>query len=187
MEDSIVSLSLEDAEDETIQLGVEASNSETSYANCFVGTLLTLSVVHFQAMGSTLANVVARQLDNFIRVFFDYDTIVIQLGYKGIMRVRVRIDVSKPLKRKKRFTLPNAGRLIGYHETIMLERSRLGNPRAVRRLQHLLKIYNLQLVFFMETKLDSKRIERKKEGVPRDERRMEKFRKVLDEYGLEDI
>ncbi|MBA0766049.1 hypothetical protein Gotri_015130 [Gossypium trilobum] len=57
MEDSIVSLSLEDAEDETIQLGVEASDSETSYANCFVGTLLTLSVVHFQAMGSTLANV----------------------------------------------------------------------------------------------------------------------------------
>ncbi|MBA0688119.1 hypothetical protein Goari_005925 [Gossypium aridum] len=57
MEDSIASLSLNDVEEESIHLGVESSNSETSYANCFVGTFLTSSVVHFQTMRSTLANV----------------------------------------------------------------------------------------------------------------------------------
>lgn len=31
---------------------------------------------------------------------------------------------------------------------------RLGNPRAVRSLQHVLKVYNPQVVFFMDTKVD---------------------------------
>ncbi|KAA3479287.1 reverse transcriptase [Gossypium australe] len=36
----------------------------------------------------------------------------------------------------------------------------LGNPRAVRRLQFLLKQHNPDMVFLMETKVDSKRMER---------------------------
>ncbi|MBA0862858.1 hypothetical protein Goshw_013770 [Gossypium schwendimanii] len=126
MEDSIASLSLNDVEEESIHLGVESSNSETSYANCFVGTFLTSSVVHFQTMRSTLANVrhpiggvsisdlenevdfwiiihdlshgfiskvVVRQLGNFIGNFLEYDTSTIQLGYKGIIRLRVTVKV----------------------------------------------------------------------------------------------
>ncbi|MBA0771738.1 hypothetical protein Gotri_007218 [Gossypium trilobum] len=152
MEDSIASLSLNDVEEESIQLGVESSNSETSYANCFVGTFLTSSVVHFQTMRSTLANVrhpiggvsildlengrflfrfyfevnvdqqgedsltvqltkvdfwiiihdlsrgfmskvVVRQLGNFIGNFLEYDTSTIQLGYKGIIRLRGTVKV----------------------------------------------------------------------------------------------
>ncbi|MBA0630599.1 hypothetical protein Godav_002677 [Gossypium davidsonii] len=50
MEESKANLSLDDDEEETIQLGVESSHRETSYANCFVGMFLTSSVVNFQAM-----------------------------------------------------------------------------------------------------------------------------------------
>lgn len=36
----------------------------------------------------------------------------------------------------------------------------LRNPRATRRLRHMLKVYNPQTVFFMETKLNVMRIEK---------------------------
>lgn len=57
MEDSIANLSLKDAEEENIQFGVEAAGDVISYAHCWVGSFLMPSVVHFQAMRSTLANV----------------------------------------------------------------------------------------------------------------------------------
>ncbi|MBA0694210.1 hypothetical protein Goari_004527, partial [Gossypium aridum] len=57
MEDSIADLLLEDKEEETIHLGVDVSERETPYANCYVGTFLTSSVVNFQAIKSMLANV----------------------------------------------------------------------------------------------------------------------------------
>ncbi|MBA0810728.1 hypothetical protein Gohar_002688 [Gossypium harknessii] len=44
MEDFIASLFLEEAEEESIQLRVKSSDSETSYANYFVGVFLTSSV-----------------------------------------------------------------------------------------------------------------------------------------------
>ncbi|MBA0562711.1 hypothetical protein Golob_007735, partial [Gossypium lobatum] len=114
MEDSMVDLSLEDDDEETIQLGVESSECETSYANYFLGMFLTSSVANFQVMRSTLANMIihdlplgfmskaiAKQLGSFIGVFLEYDTSTTQLGYKRIIRINVRIDVRKPLKRKK--------------------------------------------------------------------------------------
>ncbi|KAK5830177.1 hypothetical protein PVK06_013971 [Gossypium arboreum] len=55
MEDSVAGLSLDDEEDEVIQLEVEETSKEISYVNCLVGVFLTSSVVHFQAMRSTLA------------------------------------------------------------------------------------------------------------------------------------
>ncbi|MBA0850076.1 hypothetical protein Goshw_024825 [Gossypium schwendimanii] len=57
MEESKANLSLDDNEEETIQLRVESSHRETSYANCFVEMFLTSSVVNFQAMRSMLENV----------------------------------------------------------------------------------------------------------------------------------
>ncbi|KAG8498081.1 hypothetical protein CXB51_007414 [Gossypium anomalum] len=186
MEDSLAGLALDDEEDEIIQLEREEANQEISYANCLVGVFLTSSVVHFQAMRSTLASVwhpigsvsisdlgrerylfrfyyevdvervlkngpwnfnshllilfrlqqgedplsvplhwvefwilihdlpfgfitdaVAHQLGNFIGEFIEYDSVAVQLGYKRIMRVRVKVDVRKPLKRKKRIALRN--------------------------------------------------------------------------------
>ncbi|MBA0786933.1 hypothetical protein Gotri_027052 [Gossypium trilobum] len=49
MKKSIAGLSIDDDEEETIQLGVESSDREISYASSFVGMFLTSSVVNFQA------------------------------------------------------------------------------------------------------------------------------------------
>ncbi|MBA0753642.1 hypothetical protein Gogos_022291 [Gossypium gossypioides] len=57
MEDYMASLSLEEVEEDFIQLGVESVDNGIFYANSFVGMFLTSNVVHFQAMRSTLANV----------------------------------------------------------------------------------------------------------------------------------
>ncbi|MBA0818355.1 hypothetical protein Gohar_028040, partial [Gossypium harknessii] len=186
MEGSMAGLSLDDEEDEIIHLEREVTNQEISYVNCLVGVFLTSSVVHFQAMRSTLASVwhpisgvsisdmgkerylfrfyyevdvervikngpwnfnshllilhrlqqgedplsvllhwvdfwiliydlplgfmadaVAHRLGNFIGEFIEYDSAAVQLGYKRIMRVKVKVDVRKPLKRKKRIALKN--------------------------------------------------------------------------------
>ncbi|MBA0601135.1 hypothetical protein Gorai_004321 [Gossypium raimondii] len=50
---------------------------------------------------------------------------------------------------------------------------------------YMLKVYNPQVVFFLETKLSSIRMQ--KVEVPREERRMEKFREVLDGCRLMDV
>lgn len=44
---------------------------------------------------------------NFIGKFLEYDSKVVSLGYTGVLRTRVRIEVDKPLKRKKRIVMPN--------------------------------------------------------------------------------
>ncbi|KAG8486531.1 hypothetical protein CXB51_020004 [Gossypium anomalum] len=44
----------------------------------------------------------ARQFGNFLRKFLDYDTSIPFLGSKTYMRIRVRLDVTTPLKRKKK-------------------------------------------------------------------------------------
>lgn len=49
---------------------------------------------------------VARQIGNFIGQFIEYDCKVITLDYTGALRVRVRVDMEKSLKRKK-IVLPN--------------------------------------------------------------------------------
>ncbi|XP_017635935.1 uncharacterized protein LOC108478000 [Gossypium arboreum] len=92
---------------------------------------------------------------------------------------------------------------------------RLGSPQAVRRLQHMLKFHHPQIFFFMETKLNANRIEgvrrrygffnnvdvpaeggdfndilfgHEKQGdLPREEVRMEAFRRTLDDCQLVDI
>ncbi|MBA0701170.1 hypothetical protein Goari_020364 [Gossypium aridum] len=56
MEESIVGLPIEDKEEETILLGVESSDQENFYANCFVGIFLTSNVFNFQAMRTMLEN-----------------------------------------------------------------------------------------------------------------------------------
>ncbi|PPD77596.1 hypothetical protein GOBAR_DD25479 [Gossypium barbadense] len=157
----MASLSLEEMEEDLIQLGVESVDNEISYVNCFVAMFFTSSVVHFQAIRSTLANVwhpigevsisdlengenpltvqltevsfwilvndiphgfmfevVAKQLGNFVGTFLEYDTSVVQLAYRGIIRLRVRLDVGSPSKRKKKLLLPNVEKNYGVKEPI---------------------------------------------------------------------
>ncbi|KAA3469291.1 reverse transcriptase [Gossypium australe] len=89
----------------------------------------------------------------------------------------------------------------------------LRSPRAVRRLRHMLKLYNPHIVFLMEMKLDYDCMEKvrrmchdqslpwlmcgdfneifysfeKKMGVLRDEQRMSEFRVVNSDYRLDDL
>ncbi|KAH1096420.1 hypothetical protein J1N35_013341 [Gossypium stocksii] len=44
----------------------------------------------------------ARQFGNFLGEFLDYDTAMLTLGFKRIMRIRTRLDVTFPLKRRKK-------------------------------------------------------------------------------------
>ncbi|MBA0721942.1 hypothetical protein Golax_009437 [Gossypium laxum] len=53
------------------------------------------------------SEVVARQIGNFIGQFIEYDCKVITLDYTGVLRVRVRVDMEKSLKRRKKIVLPN--------------------------------------------------------------------------------
>ncbi|MBA0878725.1 hypothetical protein Goshw_010801 [Gossypium schwendimanii] len=54
MEEFITGLSIGDEEEETIYLGMESSDQEISFANCFMGSFLTSRVVNFQAMRTML-------------------------------------------------------------------------------------------------------------------------------------
>lgn len=58
VEDHLTGLSLEDVEEEEIcSLDAKGVVGDSSLDNCFVGFFLTISVVHFQSMRATLANV----------------------------------------------------------------------------------------------------------------------------------
>ncbi|KAK8489971.1 hypothetical protein V6N11_065394 [Hibiscus sabdariffa] len=49
---------------------------------------------------------VAKQLGNFIGTYLYYDTQALTLGFRGFMRIRVRLDIRSPLKRRKKLLLP---------------------------------------------------------------------------------
>ncbi|MBA0729118.1 hypothetical protein Golax_020420, partial [Gossypium laxum] len=193
----------------------------------------------------------AIQLRNFIGAFLEYDGSNLEKENRNYMRVRVQIDVRKPLKRKKQdiaemgwnlsLRAPSRrdlsmnsiwlreegegkwegswmenrremkglniyhrwmprGKMTGHNENQSWNVRGLGRQWTVRRLRHLLKINNPQIVFFMETKLSRKQMEKARrrcgyangievdsEGLPRDERMMETFRRMLEECQLNDV
>ncbi|MBA0592137.1 hypothetical protein Gorai_009124 [Gossypium raimondii] len=51
---------------------------------------------------------VAQQLENFVGKFLDYDTKQFSQGFKNYMRIRVQIDIWKPLMRKRKILIPQA-------------------------------------------------------------------------------
>ncbi|KAH1047665.1 hypothetical protein J1N35_038449 [Gossypium stocksii] len=56
---------------------------------------------------SFISENVAKQLGNFIGAFLDYDTSFIQSGNMRFMWIRVKLDVRRSLRRRKKFALPN--------------------------------------------------------------------------------
>ncbi|KAE8684535.1 hypothetical protein F3Y22_tig00111128pilonHSYRG00150 [Hibiscus syriacus] len=50
---------------------------------------------------------VAQQFGHFLGSFIEYDASVVTLGYKGSIRIRVKVDIQKPLRRKKKLSLAN--------------------------------------------------------------------------------
>lgn len=57
VEDSFADLSIGEDKEASLLVGTDDPGRGISYEHCFVGSFLTSSVVHFQAMHSTLANV----------------------------------------------------------------------------------------------------------------------------------
>ncbi|KAG8484978.1 hypothetical protein CXB51_021839 [Gossypium anomalum] len=47
----------------------------------------------------------AEQFKNFFDQFLDYDTSFSSIGFQSVMRIRVRLEVSKPLKQKKKILI----------------------------------------------------------------------------------
>ncbi|MBA0844809.1 hypothetical protein Goarm_022224, partial [Gossypium armourianum] len=101
LQENLVRLSIDNREDEVLQLEKSGVDPSISFANYFKGDepisiLLFHSdfwvLVHDLSHGLMLASV-AKQLGNFIGSFIDYDVNVISLGYKRIMRIGVRLDI----------------------------------------------------------------------------------------------
>lgn len=59
-----------------------------------------------------------------------------------------------------RYRLALQGRAVGHHENLVLECLGLGNPRAKRHLRHMLREFNPNMAFIMETKLHNSKMER---------------------------
>lgn len=187
VEGELAGLSLEDGEEEVaVSLGAPVAVEGESVKNCFVGSFLTNSVILFQSMRATPANVwhpiggititdlsggryffrlyhnvdanriepggpwtfnshllilhrlqndedpktvplftvnfwvlikelpigfanesLAVQMGNFVGKFLDFDRQAVQLGFTGVLRVRVAVDIRKLLRRKKKILLPS--------------------------------------------------------------------------------
>lgn len=53
-----------------------------------------------------VSKLVAKCLENFIGKYVEFDAKVVALGSTGVLCVRVKIDIRRSLKRKKRIMLP---------------------------------------------------------------------------------
>ncbi|MBA0733842.1 hypothetical protein Gogos_017814 [Gossypium gossypioides] len=47
----------------------------------------------------------AKQFRDFLGQFLDYDTSFLSMGFQNFMHIRVRLDVTIPLKRKKKILI----------------------------------------------------------------------------------
>ncbi|GMJ01087.1 hypothetical protein HRI_003777900 [Hibiscus trionum] len=190
MTSSLANLSIEEKEDEELAIEVDQQSPSINFLNCFVGIFLTSSIIHFESMRNTLANVwrplggitisdlgdrrllfrlfhvadvdridsgspwffnghmlilhrllpdedpmfiplkflnlwvmvhdlpigfmslnVAKQLGNFIGKFMEYEANLNPFNYQRIMRLRVQIDSTLPLKRKKKLVLKDGSQV----------------------------------------------------------------------------
>ncbi|KAH1107590.1 hypothetical protein J1N35_011358 [Gossypium stocksii] len=125
MEDELENLILVDGEVEAFQ--DKESELEEDFKFYLVGSCLTDSVVHFSSLRNTLADfmvpyygilsqihdlppsliskAMTRQFCSFLGSFLDYDTKISMFVVKRYMRIKVRLDVRLPLKRKKKIVL----------------------------------------------------------------------------------
>ncbi|MBA0570269.1 hypothetical protein Golob_003948 [Gossypium lobatum] len=164
MEESIAGLPIEDEEEETILLGVESSDQENFYANCFVGIFLTSSVVNFQAMRTMLENdwhpnggVSILDLGDgrfLFRLYFEVDVDRIEKNGPGIL-ISIYWCCIGNCKAVGKFywvflEYDALAIQLGYKRIMRLRG--LGRTGIVRLL-HALRDINLSVVFFIETKL----------------------------------
>ncbi|MBA0732968.1 hypothetical protein Gogos_017025 [Gossypium gossypioides] len=108
VEIGLANLSLDEGEDEGWRADLSGEEMEEGMDVCAVGSFLTASVIQYHAMNKTLANlwhphggVTISDLGEFL----EYDTKAVGRGYRGFMRIRVRIDIRGPLKQRKKIIL----------------------------------------------------------------------------------
>ncbi|MBA0553678.1 hypothetical protein Golob_012838 [Gossypium lobatum] len=161
----MANLNLDEGEEEAWIFKEETGLAKSTFEYCIMGCFLMASVVHFQAMRNTMANLrrllggitildlgekrylfkfynpldldrvingtpwtfnnhllvfnllkedndllqvalsIAKQFRNFIGEFVGYDAKQSNWGYKSYLRIRVKMDIRKPLKRQKKIML----------------------------------------------------------------------------------
>lgn len=84
---------------ESIPLGVEPLKVSLWYLNIWIQ-------IHELPTGYML-EIVGKQLGNFFGEFLEYDPKNNSSIWRECMRIRIRLDVRKPLKRKKKITRKN--------------------------------------------------------------------------------
>ncbi|MBA0676272.1 hypothetical protein Goari_017764 [Gossypium aridum] len=122
MEEDLASLNLIDEEEDAFQ--EDAVVVDQNYHLSLVGRCLTdsvdlvggKSVVSFVKsigiLGSNscsppglMTESMAKQFGDFLGQFLDYDTSFLSMGFQNFMHIRVRLDVTIPLKRKKKILI----------------------------------------------------------------------------------
>ncbi|MBA0669442.1 hypothetical protein Goklo_029158, partial [Gossypium klotzschianum] len=117
----MIGLNIEDGEEELLLLLIDPESQKSAYEYCLVGCFLMTSIIHFSAMRNTMMNlwhflggvqisdlgeffseIMAKQLENFIGRFLVYDTKQLKWGIKNYLKIRVELDVTRPLKRRKK-------------------------------------------------------------------------------------
>ncbi|MBA0760111.1 hypothetical protein Gotri_022889, partial [Gossypium trilobum] len=109
---------------------------------------------------------VAKQLGNFVGCFVEYSAKplrdeVLELGWNSNLKAQFRravVENSVWFRRKKRPRIVFLDSSVSGMEDSIGTMNEQNN--AIRRLQHMLEIYNPQIIFLMETKLNSDRMER---------------------------
>ncbi|KAA3483027.1 transcription factor MYB12-like [Gossypium australe] len=143
MEKDMVELCLDDVEEEIIQFKVERSMQKSGYDLCLVGCYLTASVVHFPAMKNTMANLwhplegIQMHGDKFCRKRINIGTKEVKYGW----------DMSLKAQPRRAMITPSVW---------LREDNDGGNFRDFMGRQTV----GRSVVFIMETKLDSTRMER---------------------------
>ncbi|KAG8474526.1 hypothetical protein CXB51_031388 [Gossypium anomalum] len=103
METELAQLTLNEKEEEILQMQVDPSTDREVGDFQLVGCFLTASIIHFLAMKSTMANLWHPVRGVQIRDLGGKDNDGSNLGKENhnFMRLRVQIDIRRPLKRKK--------------------------------------------------------------------------------------
>ncbi|MBA0860759.1 hypothetical protein Goshw_020948 [Gossypium schwendimanii] len=116
METKLAGLTLNEEEEAVLQIQQQPNTERELGAFRLIGCFLTTSIIHFPTMKSIMANLwhpihnvpigfffenLAMLLGNFIGKFMEYDGSNLRKENQNFMRIKVQIDILRPLKRKK--------------------------------------------------------------------------------------
>ncbi|PPR92584.1 hypothetical protein GOBAR_AA28087 [Gossypium barbadense] len=110
MEEESAGLSLLDDEEEAFQEEAGVVDRNYQVQNGENPLVLTLNFTEFwvqvhELPPSLMTETMAKQFGDFLGKFLDYDTSIPIFGLKKYMRIRVCLDVSASLKRKKKIQI----------------------------------------------------------------------------------